>query len=296
MSGGSVTFSKTISNDKAGYLYVGDRSSIGGPIYDQKYIPEVKIINKSNLNIILRGIDTFNETYSRPSVSGVYSYNLMNTSSDTTPEIYLTSYGTGDVTIGYLSGIVANERGAMTIEWVNAADGINGSLYGTTVFMGSIEDIPALWTHTLTVIGAKDIGSMTTRFHAFMTVLDGQDAVINMDASGDIYASITLADVQAVSSLPANMDTSEITGTLLLDNIVAQGVCDLLLPYAVRLKYLAGATAVSLVMPGVLEFSSDTITSSSNITINDIERYLSGQNPADGSLSYMLPNGATGVY
>ena len=60
-----------------------------------------------------------------------------------------------------------------------------------------------------------------------------------------------------------------------------------------RLEYLAGATAVSLVIPGVLEFSSDTASSGSNITIADITRYATGFNPADSSLGYTLPNDAS---
>lgn len=282
---GTVTITKTIQNAVAGKLYVGGLATLPGVIYDQQYIPEITILNYTGKDVVIRGIDSYNESYSRPSVSGARNYTLMNRSEDQTPVVSILSYGSGDVTIGQLSGVVANERGTTNIWWLGTT---GGNLYASRVLVGSLS-LPALWTHILDVRGAVNIGSSTSRFNAYLAVLDGNNAQVTMQALGNIYASLTLAEISAVSSLSGATSTSAISGTLYLNDIVAGGVCDIYLPYSQRLKYLAGATAVSLVIPGVLEFSSDTVASGS-ITIEDIERYTTGYNPADASLGYTLPN------
>ena len=181
VAGGTVTITQTIQNAVAGRLYVGGMLSLSSKIYDQQYIPEVTIINNSDLDLVIKGIDTFNETYSRPSVSGVWTYNLMNRSEDTTPVVNIISYGSGDVTIGSLSGVVANERGTTNIAWMNEE---NGSLYSGEVYMGSLP-VPALWTHILNIVNAKNIGTDEDhRFLAYMAVLGGEDADLNIQGDG----------------------------------------------------------------------------------------------------------------
>ncbi len=291
----TVTITQTIQNTVAGKLYVGVLSTLGdaegrAAIYDQEYIPEITILNYSDRDLVIRGIDSYNETYSRPSVSGVRYYSLMNRSYDTTPVVTITSYGTGDVTLGNSTSVVANERGTTNISWVG--DNGGGSLYVGRTQVGSLS-LPSLWTHILNVTGAVNIGqSAISRFNAYLVVLGSEDGQVTMDASGSIYASLATAEIEAVDSLSASISDAALSATLLLSNIVADGATDIVLGCSVRMEYLAGAAAVSLVMPGALEYSADMVNIG-NLTIADISRYLAGVNATDATLSYTLPNGMT---
>jgi hypothetical protein len=294
-TGGTITIFQTIQNAAPGRLYVGGVIALASPIYDQQYIPEITIINHSDYNLVIAGIDSYNETYSLPTVSGPGSKNLMYCSEDTTPVVSIISYGSGDVTIGQITGVVANERGTTNIWWLGET---GGSLYGNTVTLGTLQ-VSALWTHILDVRGAVNIGGGDAdRFHAYMAVLydettgTWENADIYLDASGAIYASLTLAEIAAVASLTGGSDASAVNGTLYLNDIRAAGTSDIWLPYPVRLKYLAGATSVSLIIPGVLVLTDIAKSLTGDIEIEDIVRYATGYNPADASLGYTLPNGA----
>jgi hypothetical protein len=237
-------------------------------IYGQQYIPEVVILNHSDVNVILKNIDVYIESYTRPSVGGTIFYNTahMGVSKNTEPLIHIESEGSGNVT---LNGLVANERGTVEIIWTDPEN--NGSLYTGSAMLGDMIASP-LWAHVLKVENAKDIGtSADSRFTAYLAPFNGADASVEMVATGNIYAELTLAEINAVDTLPAAADHSAITGTLLLKNIIAGGENDLLLPYAIRISYLKGASAVSVIIPGMLEYTS-TKVSVPNFTLSDITR------------------------
>ncbi|MEL7601887.1 MAG: hypothetical protein AAGU77_01930, partial [Bacillota bacterium] len=288
MAGGAIQINN-IQNARAGRLYV-ECAIPSNSIYGQQYIPEVIILNHSDLDVILKNIDVFNESYTRPSVGGTVFYNTayMGISKNTEPLIHIESRGSGDVT---LNGLIANERGTVEIIWTDPAN--NGSLYTGSAMLGDMVASP-LWAHILIVENAKHIGTAAARFSAYLAPLNGADASVDLIATGNIYAELTLAEIKAVDTLPAQADHSAITGTLLLKNIIAGGENDLLLPYAIRISYLKGASAVSVIIPGMLEYTS-TKVSVPDFTLSDITRYVTGYNPADASVSYLLPNG-TSVY
>ena len=202
-----------------------------------------------------------------------------------TPEVTVTSIMSGNVTV---DGLISNETGTVSFLWTG--DVLRGNLLSNPALVGTLLLSP-VWAHILIVSGAQDIGTDNARFEAYLAPYNGDDAVVDMDAAGNIYAELTLAEIQRVSTLPQNVSQTPITGTICIDNITAGGVNDILLPYAIRLPCLADMAAVSVVMPGLLEYTSSTVSVVS-VTLSDLIRYTTGVSPADGSVSYTLPNGA----
>ena len=196
MSSGAIQINN-IQNARAGRLYV-ECAIPSNSIYGQQYIPEVVILNHSDVDVILKNIDVYNESFTRPSVGGTGSYNTsyMGVSKNTQPLIYIESDGSGNVT---LNGLVANERGTVEVIWTDPAN--NGSLFTGSALLGDLIASP-IWAHSLIVENAKDIGTVSARFTAYLAPFGGANASVDMTATGDIYAELTLAEINAVDTLP----------------------------------------------------------------------------------------------
>ena len=215
-----------------------------------------------------------------------YNRSYLGVSEDTTPEIIVESKDAGDVTF---SGLVNNERGSVTVRWTE--EGKCGNLYtANNVVMGSVLVAP-LWTHKLTIENALNIGvSGDERFEVYLAPFNGENPELNISAQGDVYLTLTLAEITPVKEL-SDVENSALDGTLSLDSIVAKGNLDILLPTAIRMQYLVDAGAATVVIPGTLEFTTDMLDLGEvKLTLEQLKFYTLGIQNAEYSI-YELPNG-----
>ena len=216
-----------------------------------------------------------------------YNTKQLERSEDTTPEIAIISRGSGSVT---MAGLVNNERGSLLIEWTEENGVGNGSLYSAVVTMKTTAVAP-VWVHSLTVKNAKDVGTQTMRFAAYLTPFGGEDAAIVLSATGGACLELTLAEITPVSNLSGTLGTGALPGTLDIASVVAAGDLDVLLPTAIRMEYLADARAAQVIIPGVIQFTTETLNLGTlTLSPAQLERYLIG-GQSDGYKVYTLPNG-----
>lgn len=291
-----VVILSNIRNNLPGKLVVVGNANglIENVIYGQQYIPVLTITNRTNADLRLGAIDLYNETFTRATVNAlnsananVYNTKQIERSEDTTPEIAIISRGSGSVT---MAGLVNNERGSLLIEWTEENGVGNGSLYSAVVTMKTTAVAP-VWVHSLTVKNAKDVGTQTMRFAAYLTPFGGEDAAIVLSATGGACLELTLAEITPVSNLSGTLGTGALPGTLDIASVVAAGDLDVLLPTAIRMEYLADARAAQVIIPGVIQFTTETLNLGTlTLSPAQLERYLIG-GQSDGYKVYTLPNG-----
>ena len=291
-----VVILSNIRNNLPGKLVVVGNANglIENVIYGQQYIPVLTITNRTNADLRLGAIDLYNETFTRATVNAlnsananVYNTKQIERSEDTTPEIAIISRGSGSVT---MAGLVNNERGSLLIEWTEENGVGNGNLYSAVVTMNTTAVAP-VWVHSLTVKNAKDVGAQTMRFAAYLTPFGGEDAAIVLSAMGDACLELTLAEITPVSNLSGTLGTGALPGTIDIASVVAAGDLDVLLPTAIRMEYLADARAAQVIIPGVIQFTTETLNLGTlTLSPAQLERYLIG-GQSDGYKVYTLPNG-----
>ncbi|MDO4399460.1 MAG: hypothetical protein Q4D27_00765 [Coriobacteriia bacterium] len=212
--GGYVQFGK-ISNPLKGTLYVtcnlnGSVSKVDVPVsavYDQNMIPYVRIINSTDLDVIIGAISVENASYLNPSVNGVTATGVNKTGvtggidgAPVRPEVSVISNAGGDVTVG---GLVYNPTGSVGFTWTDPDN--RGSLYVTdpTVATTNLSiRVAPIWAHTFTVSGAQDVGTAAKRVNLYATWLDTALPTTSVHAAGSIYFGITdvkLASADAIS-------------------------------------------------------------------------------------------------
>ncbi len=305
--GDPISFIQDLTNAAPGYLRVNGALN-GNIIHTQEYIPYITIINRSSLAISLAGADLYNDTFANPTITiAGGSYHLVGKEADETtpciPEqtINITSYQGTDVTIGYGDRPLLNETGTTNIVWIDQDttddDPGSGSLYGNA---GQLANLPVaiLWTHKLNIMNAANIGNDAfDRFQVYLVKKGASAPDISIDATGDVYVSLALAEVEMASELPAQMNTTQFDMDLTLRNIKTTGKLDLLLELDARITYLAGAAGLMIVFPGLVMYTDDAyaLVSGRTYTIDELARYQAGYNPADQSLAYELPDG-TKIY
>lgn len=292
---GVVILSDIRNNLPGKLVVVGNANGLTeNVIYGQQYIPVLTITNRTNADLRLGAIDLYNETFTRATVNALNSANVnvyntkqLERSEDTTPEIAIISRGSGSVT---MAGLVNNERGSLLIEWTEENGVGNGSLYSAVVTMKTTAVAP-VWVHSLTVKNAKDVGTQTMRFAAYLTPFGGEDAAIVLSATGGACLELTLAEITPVSNLSGTLGTGALPGTLDIASVVAAGDLDVLLPTAIRMEYLADARAAQVIIPGVIQFTTETLNLGTlTLSPAQLERYLIG-GQSDGYKVYTLPNG-----
>ena len=290
---GIVKINKTIKNEAAGSLDVGGLLS-GNTIYMNTTTPEVNIINRSDLDVYVAGVDVGSENLVYPNISAYFgsTYTVVRSPEEIVPVINIVSFGATDVYLGsfgtMLGGIVLNPEGITNIVWEGEQ---NGSLYAGTAQMDAYQ-VAALWTHELNIVNAKNVGQDENhRFNAYLTIADGVAPVYAIQAMGDVYSEMALAEINVVAALPAAVDDSPIGMDYVLDGISAGGMLDVFMPYPVRVWMLKGAQAAYLIAPGCLQYINDTYTSDDPVNINDIARYATALDGDDNPIAYELPNG-----
>ncbi|MDO4545220.1 MAG: hypothetical protein Q4C25_03600, partial [Bacillota bacterium] len=293
-SGNQMIFITVIRNNGAGKLTALGVDLSQNKIYGQQYIPEIDITNRTGYDIVLSAIDPYNESFTKPAVNSAgYNTAYFNVSAVTRPVITIESRDAGDITF---NGIVSNERGSVIVTWTEENGNGNGSLYtNNTLTMGSVQ-VAAVWTHAFKVVNAANIGTGgmaqdgSDRFQIYLNPFEGNNIEPYITATGYVYLQMTLAEITPVKEL-TQVGTGHISGTLDLNYIVAGGDLDILLPTAIRMQYLVDAGAASLVIPGVLEFTTETISASNiNLTLAQLEFYLLGVQEQTYNI-YELPTG-----
>ena len=291
----TINITTSLSNNEPGSLRIYN-SSDQVKVYHQDFVPYINVINESAYSIILGRMDTFNEVYSNSTVNSGMSYYFAPAMINTNPQINITSYQNTDVTLGGAAGTIGlvstviNEKGALNISWIDTA---TGSLYNRKVtFNNGSETVPCVWTHELNISGALNIGTEAERFAVFMAIKDAASPVINIDATGDVYLELTLADINLSDNIDGIVeDTSPLPNSdFLLSRIASAGIVDIYLPVAIRMNYLEGASGINIVFPGIVVYTDASINLSAG-TIADIERYR--QLFAEDDYRYILPNGTT---
>ncbi|MCL2632337.1 MAG: hypothetical protein FWD45_04560, partial [Coriobacteriia bacterium] len=313
-AGDTISLSK-IENNRPGRLTViGNNNGIApNTIYGQQYIPELVITNRTEMNLELNAINLYNSTFAKATINALHYYtpssvgNLFNgaylgVSEITTPSIYIYSWGAGDVTF---SGLVSNERGSMYIEWTEKNETGNGDLYSGIVAIGGNKDgnsgtiqLAPIWIHELEVVNANNVGTATSRFEVYMTLRENllnpsetEDANIRMTATGDVWLQLTLADIKPASVLSGSLSSAPLSGTLDIESIVTLGNLDVVLPSSFRMQYLANMKVASIIIPGIVQFTSDELNLG-NVTLSlaELEFYMIGGQEQE-FYRYSLPNG-----
>lgn len=194
-----------------------------------------------------------------------------------------------------MAGLVNNERGSLLIEWTEENGVGNGNLYSAVVTMNTTAVAP-VWVHSLTVKNAKDVGAQTMRFAAYLTPFGGEDAAIVLSATGDACLELTLAEITPVSNLSGTLGTGALPGTIDIASVVAAGDLDVLLPTAIRMEYLADARAAQVIIPGVIQFTTETLNLGTlTLSPAQLERYLIG-GQSDGYKVYTLPTARSFIW
>ncbi|MBQ6692300.1 MAG: hypothetical protein IJN00_03095, partial [Clostridia bacterium] len=305
--GSGIRFSN-IANVMPGKLTViGNANGLAdNTIYGQQYIHTLTVTNRTDYDLVLQNIDLFNETFTHATVNALnlrqsnsYNKSKLGVSENTVPKITVESRGRGDVTF---AGLVSNERGSLTVVWTEENKGeddddeegpYNGSLYTVPQVIGSFSGVAPIWVHELNIVNAHNIGSSEAdRFLAYLAVFGGEDAVINTTATGDVYMALTLTEITCVDRLSdAPLSGAAINGTLDLNSIVAKGDLDILLPTALRMEYLADSRVATVVIPGAIQFTTETLDLG-NVTVSaeDLQKFMIGAQNGEYKL-YTLPNG-----
>lgn len=108
-----------ISNPLPGTLSLGSHTGSGYTVYNQRFIPEVRITNRTDADVTIMGLTVENTNFVQPSVRGANGYTVRD-SVDQTPEILVETSGTGGVHVG---GIISNRRGLVRFAWTGEEGG-----------------------------------------------------------------------------------------------------------------------------------------------------------------------------
>ncbi|MDR2957769.1 MAG: hypothetical protein LBU61_06285, partial [Coriobacteriales bacterium] len=304
---GHLVLIPAISNNQPGRLTVvgSTRGLAGNKIYGQQYIPELVVTNRTDYGLVFGAINLYNADFRTSQVTALdenrnnsYTSAYQKLSLNTHPEISVYSRDSGSVTF---TDLVSNERGNLHIEWTDV-DKPSDLFTSTTMTLGSVGIAP-IWVHDLTVLNARNVKGVGNpldepRFQVYLTVVDFdddgviEDAHIWLDAIGDVWLELTLAEITPKTDLSGALSNSPLPGTLDLEHLVTGGHLDILLPLAIRLDYLVNSKAASVYIPGVFSYTEQMIQpiGSAELTLGELSLYLSRKR-TEGYSIYYLPNG-----
>ena len=282
-----------IANAIPGTLDLGEHTIGGYTVFNQRFIPEVRITNRTDARVTLEGIAVENTNFVQPSVRGGVNYTVRD-SLDQTPEVLVETGGTGDV---HVSGIISNRRGLVRFAWTGEEGGKLTSLDDLTLVSAAGALIAPVWAHELEIINASGIGEgADDRFSAFLFVHDGEEGTVNAQTTGASYMRITPVLFEEVQTLPDPGDTSAFTPNARVETVLAEGDNDLELSPGIRLYQLSGSQTVAIPLPGTLQYVSGVLkglTGNAVIDAEALERYQDGYVIAEDAYVYRLPNGTT---
>ncbi|MEN6340037.1 MAG: hypothetical protein ABFD03_07915, partial [Clostridiaceae bacterium] len=312
ISGETISF-RAISNALPGTAYLSATYS-ALDVYDQSYIPEITIDNRTVLNIVLSGVTVQNVNFLKPIVrnSNGIAVTLtgaitLHTSAVTAPSITITNELDGDLRI---TGLIANSGGKVSFLWTGETGGALSAVQEVTSISAAINVSP-VWANSLLVEHAASIGAAsytvgTTKveqsFNVYLFNTEPGSSQINATATGDIYLKLTAAEllllntedwawkpwegVSASSGAKIDMQMQSIisaTGDVVID-----------LPQGIRAYQLANTSTLSMPVPGTLEYMTDALVSlTANLEIKGLDAlsyYLTSYNAAEDVYCFLLPN------
>ncbi len=283
----------------------------GNIIYNQRFIGDVVITNRTNRNLVLNGVDQENLSFGNPTLDVINGKVLKSeyTIKDREgyPTVTVINRQSGNVTV---AGPIYAENSTVSFIWEGET---GGSLYSREQALDQSElyvngeasgfiTAATVMAHELVVKNAVNIGySANDRFHVFLfNTLDAAgkvsaEGVLDLSFSGDIYAAFTPAELVLVDELP-EAEPAPYAGreiNLRLDNIEGHGVTDLLAQQGMRIYRLRSGDIVNLTLPGMVAFLDDELCVIGNQAVLDMEameRYLYSTNGAENTKTYLLPN------
>jgi hypothetical protein len=291
-----------LSNNLPGTLRVKGALN-GNTIYDQRFIGEVSITNRTGKDMQIAGATLENINYVAPkvTVSDGSSYTVA-TSDYTTPPVAVTNWQDGDVTV---TGLIAAQMSTVTFTWTGET---GGGLYSVDCVLGATEiyedgrktdgdaRVASVFAKYLYVLNAGNIGrgkveetDEVERFHAF--IFDG--GTMEVQTSGSSYAAFTPVELWMVSTLPTVDPHAAQSVVLNVGTVLAESVNDLLIHTGMRIFRLTDTNVVSIPVPGTLHYLTYTVSLAQDVTLNAdaMKRYLLSVDPLDKTATYCLPNG-----
>ena len=277
-----VTSIPTLSNNLGGTLMVrGLALSASTLVYSVQYVPYVTITihRADNAQITIGMIDIYNETVIRALVFNTQA-NIQTVSESKTPAITITNYTSGDIR---LSGLIGNENGSVTIEWVGQTGGaLSGDPVVRSLAIGEPSVAP-IWANSLTITNATTIGTALTPLSVYFNAYEPStgtfiDPTVAISASGDINVQLTIVDIELVASL-SDVSTSAVPGSLRLNNITSSGGdIRIDLPVAMRLDYTAAGSSYVMCVPGSFQLTSDMVnTNGITLSLTDLVKFKMSQ-------------------
>ena len=262
-----------IANAIPGTLDLGEHTIGGYTVYNQRFIPEVRITNRTDARVTLEGIAVENTNFVQPSVRGGVNYTVRD-SLDQTPEVLVETSGTGDV---HVSGIISNRRGLVRFAWTGEEGGKLTSMDDLTLVSAAGALIAPVWAHELEIINASGIGvDADDRFSAFLFVHDGEEGTVNAQTTGASYMRITPVLFEEVQTLPDPGDTSAFTPNARVETVLAVGDNDLELSRASASTSSPARRRSPSRLPGTLQYVSGVLkglTGNAVIDAEALERY-----------------------
>jgi len=319
ITGESILFTQ-ISNALPGQaLLYADIGTL--KIFDQSYIPEVTITNRTGLNVVLSGITVQNTNFIKPTVRGENGFPVslpssygtsdgitLSKSAVTSPSITVTNEQDGGLRI---NGLISNSGGAVSFLWTGETGGALTAVQEVTSISAGANVSP-IWAAALTITNAGSIGAasyevgettVTQSVNAYLFNTSGGASYVNISAQGDIYMMLTAAELVLLSSSEWSSspwegeDASDGAGVdMRMVSIVSDtGDIEIDLPQGIRVYQLANTNTISMPVPGTLEYIVDALaTLSQNVTITGIDAlnyYLVSYNPVNDLYCFELPNG-----
>jgi len=293
---GDVVTINPLSNPLPGFLYLGVHDGSGYKVYNQQFIPEVIIINRTGMRLDIMGITVENINFVYPSVSGGNGIKR-ESSLNRTPTIIIESRSNGGV---YVRRLISNRTGTTIFRWTGRDGGNLTSDGEVPVASAAGAKVSPVWTHSLIIENAANIGAdADNRFTAFLFLLGTEEGAFSAVTSGSSYMRLTpvlFIEKNTKDEVTDAADASAFSPTLRVERLMATGDNDLVLANGIRLYSLKGSTVIEMPLPGTLEYVTGELkglTASATISTAGLERYLQGYSIADDVYIYLLPNGTT---
>ena len=290
-----------LSNAIAGRLTLGAHDESGYTVYNQAFIPQVNITNRTDKAMTIGAVTVQNVNFVNPTVVGANSYTLKD-SVDQTPTIVVESRDASDV---HVSGLIANQFGEVFFIWTGEEGGKLSSIQNLSLTNANGVAVSPVWTHELGIVNAGQVGDSAEKpFQAYLFYRNGKEGFINASVSGSSYLSLTplkyvsqnSSDFAETLGRPADTTDPAFTPVLTIGEIVAGGMNDITISNGFVLYNLEDSVMVSMPTPGTLLYASGymmDMVGSPTLDAKEFERYLQGYDLVEEAYVYVLPTGAT---
>ncbi len=218
----TITFGDIV-NALPGYARLNVDTMPVMTVFDQTYIPEVTIVNRTDRNLIFGAITVNNVNFVNPIVRNLFGYaiampcgygvsNASGTitryrSADMTPVIRITNLLSANV---HFKGLIANPTGDLIVEWTETdADGSlvpGGELSAeqSVVSLSSGSLVAPIWIRSLTVTNAAKVGAEDQTVSGVTTVRSFNVYLVNYQnafSTDDGYHESTIEAAYPLSNV-----------------------------------------------------------------------------------------------